>query len=514
MYNGGIFGGAPTGSLGVGVPSGWGNVDDTEEKKDKEPLKKESDQMRNNFLGWFPKTNKSKFPFAEKGVSWGGKRIFSSGMPKNTSMNNDLGISPSFPPQLQSSTRQTYSFPKSSTGGVKSEVTIYHSQRESTVVRFRDVFKNQQIKFTSASECKKWQTGPNWKYWPQKLNLATWCATGGCGVTVDWNEFPPEVRNLLKFHVIFTVRRLLYEMDCALPDDTGFDQINNPHNLAGIERIRREFNAPSDFRNKRGSNGGLGDINAQFFHSGRKSKVINLKSATWSNSWPQHLFRFRDEGLSDSNIDRVIQYTMNPEPHQEGWFMLRKSYGLTMAGKGRLNRSIEAFVYCVLGAQVNMRSSITGQSGSAQEVKQELINLFEKAIIEEEHSVSAQRYQTAIQSSRAKLDFALAPGLWLLPSDLEMNLTRKVGYNNFLQKATEHMKLGVNDVNARGASSLQGALRLPPTRDDTSHDGTAIVAGDEQKKIASPRPVVAEAHQDNLATIAIVAAGAAWWVLR
>ena len=273
-------------------------------------------------------------------------------------------------------------------------------------------------------------------------------------------------------------------MECALPDDTGFDQINNPHDLAAIERIKREFNAPSDFRNKRGSNGGLGDIHAQFFHSGRKSKVINLKSTTWSNSWPQHLFRFRDEGLSDSNIERVIQYIMNPEPHQEGWFMLRESYGLTMAGKGRLNRSIEAFVYCVLGAQVNMRSSITGQSGSAQEVKQEIINLFEKAIIEEELSVSAQRYQTAIQSSRAKLDFALAPGLWLLPSDLEANLTRKVGYNNFLQKATEHMKLGVNDVNAlapAGASSLQGALRLPPTRDDTSlaptHDGTAIVAG-------------------------------------
>ena len=300
MYNGGIFGGVPTGPLGVGVPSGWGNVDDTDENKDREPSK-ESDQtekMRNDFLGWFPKANKSKFSFAEKGVSRGGKRIFPSGMPKNTSMNNDLGISPSFPPQLQSSAKQTYPFPKSS-GGVNSEVTIYHSQRESTVVRFRDVFKNQQIKFTSASECKKWQAGPNWKYWPQQLNLATWCATGGSGVTVDWNDFPPEVRNLLKFHVIFTVRRLLYEMGCALSDDTGFDQINNPHDLEVIERIKKEFNAPTDFRNKRGSNGGLGDIHAQFFHSGRKSKVINLKSTTWSNSWPQNLFRFRDEGLSD-----------------------------------------------------------------------------------------------------------------------------------------------------------------------------------------------------------------------
>ena len=180
MYNGGIFGGAPTGPLGVSVPSGWGNVD--ERTRPSHPSNPKTKKMKDDFLSWFPKAN-SKFSFDEKGVSWKGDRIFPTGMPKNTSMNNDLGISPSFPPQLQSSTRQTYSFPKSSTGGVKSEVTIYHSQRESTVVRFRDVFKNQQIKFTSASECKKWQAGPNWKYWPLQLNPATWCATGGCGVT-------------------------------------------------------------------------------------------------------------------------------------------------------------------------------------------------------------------------------------------------------------------------------------------------------------------------------------------
>ena len=519
MYNGGIFGGAPTGPLGVGVPSGWGNVDDTDENKDREPSK-ETEKMRNDFLGWFPKANKSKFSFTQKGVSKGGKRIFPSGMPKNTSMNNDLGISPSFPPQLQSSAKQTYPFPKSN-GVVNSEVTIYHSQRESTVVRFRDVFKNQQLKFTSASECKKWQAGPNWKYWPQQLNLATWCATGGCGVTVDWNDFPPEVRNLLKFHVIFTVRRLLYEMGCALPDDMGFDQINNPHDLAVIERIKKEFNAPTDFRNKRGSNEGLGDIHAQFFHSGRKSKVINLKSTTWSNSWPQNLFRFRDEGLSDFNIERVIQYIMNPEPHQEGWFMLRESYGLTMAGKGRLNRSIEAFFYCVLGAQVNMRSSITGQSGSAQEVKQEFINLFEKAIIEEELSVSAQRYQIAIQSSRAKLDFALAPGLWLLPSDLEINLTRKDGYNNFLQKATEDMKLGVNNVNLLTATSSSLPAGDIPTSGslpagDTTPSPTTPTK-DQIKRKTDQKPstsTTAEAHQDTLATIAIIAAGFGWWAFR
>ena len=32
----------------------------------------------------------------------------------------------------------------------------------------------------------------------------------------------------------------------------------------------------------------------------------------------------------------------------------------------RINQSIEAFVYCVLGAQVNVRSSILGDGGQGQ----------------------------------------------------------------------------------------------------------------------------------------------------
>ena len=69
MYNGGIFGGGPTGPLGVGVPSGWGNVDDTDEdvrslaqqlvkERAKVPKENQSDEtrrMRNRFLSWSPR---------------------------------------------------------------------------------------------------------------------------------------------------------------------------------------------------------------------------------------------------------------------------------------------------------------------------------------------------------------------------------------------------------------------------------------------------------------------------
>lgn len=51
--------------------------------------------------------------------------------------------------------------------------------------------------------------------------------------------------------------------------------------------------------------------------------------------------------------------------------MIEDSSGLSQAGLSRLNQSIEAFVYSILGAQVNVRSSILGNSGSAKEAQTE-----------------------------------------------------------------------------------------------------------------------------------------------
>jgi len=86
-----------------------------------------------------------------------------------------------------------------------------------------------------------------------------------------------------------------------------------------------------------------------------------------------------------------------------------------------LNQSIEAFVYCVLGAQVNTRSSIIGDTGSAQETQQVFLQLFESAIIEMDIPKSIQRYQLAIQEAKVKLDTAVAVGCWLFPSRLVVN---------------------------------------------------------------------------------------------
>ena len=56
--------------------------------------------------------------------------------------------------------------------------------------------------------------------------------------------------------------------------------------------------------------------------------------------------------------------------------------------------------------------------------------------------------QLAIDKAKVRLDFTVAPGCWLMPSRMILNMGSVVVYSNQLKQATQWMKLGVNtDVN-------------------------------------------------------------------
>lgn len=141
--------------------------------------------------------------------------------------------------------------------------------------------------------------------------------------------------------------------------------------------------------------------------------------------------------------------------------MANSSNGLSQAGMARLNQSIEAYVYCLLGAQVNVRSSILDSSGSAKEAQREFLTLMEDSIRQTDISKSVQRFQLAIDEAKVRLDLAVSPGTWLMPSDLVINTQSTVGYNNSLKRANADMKLDVNhwvnsDVKKVGVKMMTG----------------------------------------------------------
>jgi len=297
------------------------------------------------------------------------------------------------------------------------------------------------------------------KYWPQQLNFAVFCATQGCGISREifdsGVELPEQIRAFYKFHVYFTVRRILYQMGgiqsvIALPGDPTFNISSNNYDIALYKRICAEFGIPptADFRFTGGKNHGLGGVYIGVTGHGA------MKTGT---AWPGGYYKFSDEGGSASAGN--LLYFMKPEDRpQYDWFAPNKSAGLTKAGLARINESIEAFVYCILGAQVNVRSSIIGDGGRAKEAQTEFVTLMESAITQPDLAKSVQRYQLAVDEAKVRLNLAVAPMAWLMPANMIINTTSVVGYNNKLKQAVCGTKLGVN--NTLNTDTKKSALHL------------------------------------------------------
>ena len=416
-----------------------------------------------------------------------------------------------------------------------SKLQIFATPTDSFSVPIRDIFSNTVIKHTSSKESHEWLAGPNMRYWPQQLNFAVWCATTGCGVSLrslfedkiggmDATDhelkLPPQIRAILWFHVYFTIRRILFQMggiqsSIALPGDPPFNEKDNRYDIPSYKRICKEFNISTDsnFRCHKGENHGLGSVYIWVSY-------VGPSKAGHKSSYPG-FFKFSEEG-GEGSKGNLLQYILNDETKdQYEYFLTRVSNGLTNAGQARLNQSIEALVYCVLGAQVNVRSSILGNTGSAQEVRQEFLVLLEDSIKQPDISKSVQRFQLAVQEAKVKLDLAVSPGTWLMPSKMVINTESTIGYNNRLKRVEPSMKLGVNtDVNSKSAPV---GIKHNLGKSKVSLPHTSVV-----KKVNKSKPVVEEKepdkplsakpdstkHEINLAVITIVVGGLAWFMFR
>ena len=400
---------------------------------------------------------------------------------------------------------------------------IYVTPTDSFQAKMRNIFKDTMVRFTSGAQGHAWLNETNYKYWPQQLNFAVWCATCGCGISlVELDRWPLIIQGFLKFHVYFTTRRVLYELGVPLPDESAFKQTDNVYTKSAFEALCNEFGVVSaDFRFKRGRNHGMGDV---YIHYSGESKLFDIDQYSDISYWPRGVYLFSDEGGTSRKGNHITDIHNEGAKTQYSWFVPSRGIGLTRRGMGRINRSLEAFVYCVLGAQVNIRSGIVGDSGGAVEAQQEMLKLFESAVIEEDLATSVQQYQLAVQEAKLRLDLAIAPGIWLMPSNLVINTESIVGYNNELQKADENMQFGVNvgvNENSKGAGIKHN---LGDSKVQLPHKVTTRVVDKKPVKanvsISPPKPVVVEdshietSHETNKTVWMIGAVGLGWLLFR
>jgi len=319
-------------------------------------------------------------------------------------------------------------------------------------------------------------------FWQTQLNLATWCATTGCGVSVHDHingryDFAPEsaqlCKSIFRFHVYYQTRRILHQMRAALPTAESWNAFTNAYDHTAYQMICNEFGVDpqkSDWRTTRGT---------QWLANGPGSYMDRF------GFHPQSYLK----QSSDANDGFV-------------GFMLDQTMGFTHAGVERLNDSIRTYVWAILGAQDQERTPILGSGTAFTAQKKFLTNI--SAATQQAEETSVTKYQSVLQYARGKLDFVIGEQLYMCPSDMTLTLLSAhiSGYNNEILVATKDM--------APGQNSRLNAEKLPLTP-TVSTDRPSIVASkqDDAKPVqtADVPQVASSDHEDTKTLITVAAIG-------
>lgn len=279
-----------------------------------------------------------------------------------------------------------------------------------------------------------WMNSPM-KWFQNQINFAIWCATCGCGVSYNQHlaiADAPFLKSLYLFHVQYQALRILVEMKVPLPDDKSFCWYDNAYDKAAYHRICTEFGVDpnKDFRQKidHGSDG-LGGW-CSYFKPGDSYRASHMADGPFfnENDYIQHYVDISNAWSS---------------------FVLDNSVGYTRAGVQRLNDSIRIYVWSILGAQSQTRTSILGTGTAFDAQKQYLANVNDAIHREVDLPDIISRYQTVLKYARSKVDFVYGIGLYMAPSDMDLQIGSIKNYNNLIVIATEKQAVGFNgDVNS------------------------------------------------------------------
>ena len=129
--------------------------------------------------------------------------------------------------------------------------------------------------------------------------------------------------------------------------------------------------------------------------------------------------------------------------------IITRSRGFTRKSIGKISRSVRAYVYLVFTLHVQARSSIVGNSLPVVDAQQVFKSTF-KALINEDYSIDIdiERYHGVLEHALSKVDFSVGTDIYMLPSNLNLNIGKTKEYNNKILVSTTNMKIGSNrDIN-------------------------------------------------------------------
>ena len=124
-------------------------------------------------------------------------------------------------------------------------------------------------------------------------------------------------------------------------------------------------------------------------------------------------------------------------------WIIEKSDGLTMLGLRKLSETVRDYAYLTLTPQTSARVQIVGYESRNLDAQRVFLNNFENIINRRvDITENIQRFQKTLQYARSKVDYAVAEYVYLLPSNMNLQIGKIKRYNNKILIASASFMIG------------------------------------------------------------------------
>ena len=154
-----------------------------------------------------------------------------------------------------------------------------------------------------------------------------------------------------------------------------------------------------------------------------------------------------------------------------------------------------------------------GNSAPAVDAQQVFKSTF-KALINEDYSIAIdiERYQGVLEHALSKVDFSVGIGIYMLPSNLNLNIGKTKGYNNKILVSSTDMKIGSNRSINKDHKKLPSPV--PGKAGGVAHDVLKIMKSTDKPakdRLATQHEnlkMLTEKHNDDKLAITFLIVGA------
>ena len=325
-------------------------------------------------------------------------------------------------------------------------VAEHGGHSDSFQVKFPNVFTNYPLGAVRVED-QKFKDWDHYKLtiWQSQLNFAVFCTSSACGVSVEHlNAKEPMIRSIYRFHVYYHIRRILKILEIPLPYENSFNQYNNQYNHEKFIGICSEYGVSNDLTKWR---------NQKYFST--------WQSRAWETGKP---------GMSYINENSFSRW------------IIEKSDGLTTLGIQKLSESVRDYAYLILTSQTSTRGPFIGHEARNLDAQCTFLNTFEN-IVNRRVNIpeDIRRFQKTLQDARSKVDYAIGEFVYMLPSDMNLQIGNVRNYNNKILISSPSFKIGTN-IKVNLLSSENRRLNIDVKSKEVKTEPKAITKPNKKHK--------------------------------